>query len=147
MWILPLLLAGLALGQEGVPRPPNLVLIVADDLGIGELGCYGQRKIETPRLDAMASDGLRFTQFYAAAPVCAPARCSLYTGLHGGHALVRDNVEMPSEGQMALASGTVTLPKLLQGAGYATALIGKWGLGGPKTSGEPNKHGFDHWFG
>src|SRR6185436_14166013 len=82
-----------AWAQEPAPRP-NLVLILADDLGIGELGCYGQQKIETPRLDAMAREGLRFTQFYAAAPVCAPARCALMTGLHGGHAFVRDNVEM-----------------------------------------------------
>jgi arylsulfatase len=122
-------------------------LIVADDLGVGELGCYGQKKIETPRLDAMAREGLRFTRFYAAAPVCAPARCSLMTGLHGGHAFVRDNLEFPDEGQLALPAGTVTLPRLLQSAGYETAMIGKWGLGGPRTSGEPNQQGFDEWFG
>jgi arylsulfatase len=143
-----LLCAGFASGgDEPEAKRPNLILIVADDLGVGELGCYGQKKIETPRLDAMAREGLRFTQFYAAAPVCAPTRCSLFTGLHGGHAYVRDNFEEPVEGQLALPAGTVSLPKLLQSAGYATALIGKWGLGGPKTSGEPNGHGFDQWFG
>jgi arylsulfatase len=133
--------------QKAPPPRPNLVLIVADDLGVGELGCYGQQRIETPRLDAMAREGLRFTRFYAAAPVCAPARCSLMTGLHGGHAFVRDNLEFPDEGQLAIPAGTVTLPRLLQEAGYETFMAGKWGLGGPRTSGEPNKQGFDHWFG
>jgi len=95
----------------------------------------------------MAREGLRFTRFYAAAPVCAPARCSLMTGLHGGHAFVRDNLELPGEGQLALPANTVTLPKLLQQAGYETAMVGKWGLGGPRTSGEPKAQGFDQWFG
>jgi len=126
---------------------PNLVLIVADDLGLGELGCYGQQRIETLRIDRMAREGMRFTRFYAASPVCAPTRCSLLTGLHGGHAFVRDNQEFPVEGQLALPAGTVTFPKLLQAAGYETFMVGKWGLGGPGTSGEPNAHGFDHWFG
>jgi arylsulfatase len=139
--------AGPAEFQEAAPARPNLVLIVADDLGYGELGCYGQEKVETPRLDRMAAEGLRFTRFYAAAPVCAPTRCSLLTGLHGGHAFVRDNLEFPDEGQLALPAGTVTLPRLLQAAGYRTAMIGKWGLGGPRTSGEPNAQGFDEWFG
>jgi arylsulfatase len=150
MW-LPLLLAAsaaaLSADDEQEPRRPNLVLIVADDLGVGELGCYGQKKVETPRLDTLAREGLRFTRFYAAAPVCAPARCSLMTGLHGGHAYVRDNREFPEEGQLALPAGTVTLPRLLQEAGYETAMVGKWGLGGPRTSGEPNAQGFDQWFG
>src|SRR2546426_3512941 len=99
MWVPLLAVAWLCSVQAGSERAtgarPNLVLIVADDLGYGELGCYGQQKIETPRLDAMAREGLRFTNFYAAAPVCAPARCSLMTGLHGGHAFVRDNLELP----------------------------------------------------
>jgi arylsulfatase len=154
MW-LPLLLATsgtlsaiVADEDDGKPaQRPNLVLIVADDLGVGELGCYGQQRIETPRIDAMAREGLRFTRFYAAAPVCAPARCSLLTGLHGGHAFVRDNMEFPDEGQLALPAGTVTLPRLLQQAGYETFMVGKWGLGGPRTSGEPDRQGFDHWFG
>lgn len=145
-----LVLAGVACAAVQEPsraQRPNLVLIVADDLGVGELGCYGQEKIETPRLDAMAREGLRFTRFYSAAPVCAPTRCSLLTGLHGGHAYVRDNRELMGEGQLPLPSGTVTLPKLLQAAGYETAMVGKWGLGGPGTSGEPRAHGFDRWFG
>src|SRR6185436_10973674 len=145
MWLSLLLAAAPVLGAgDEEPPPPNIVLIVADDLGVGELGCYGQQKIETPRIDAMAREGLRFTNFYAAAPVCAPARCSLMTGLHGGHAFVRDNLEFPGEGQLALPAGTVTLPRLLQAAGYETMMVGKWGLGGPRTSGEPNAQGFDH---
>jgi arylsulfatase len=132
--------------QETPPRPPNLVLIVADDLGYGELGCYGQEKIETPRLDRLAAEGTRFTRFYAGAPVCAPSRCSLLTGLHGGHAFVRDNLEL-DYGQLPLAAEARTLPELLQQAGYATCGIGKWGLGGPGTSGEPNAQGFERWFG
>jgi len=145
-----LLLAALparAQAEGAPPARPNIVLIVADDLGVGELGCYGQERIETPRIDRMAEEGLRFTRFYAAAPVCAPTRCSLMTGLHGGHAHVRDNMEFPGEGQLALPKGTLTFPRLLQASGYATAMVGKWGLGGPGTSGEPNAHGFDQWFG
>src|SRR5262245_16311560 len=149
MW-LPVLFAVASAGLSDEDPPaarPNLVLIVADDLGVGELGCYGQEKIETPRLDALAREGLRFTRFYAAAPVCAPARCSLLTGLHGGHAFVRDNFELEDEGQLPLPAGTVTLPRLLQGAGYATWMVGKWGLSVPGTSGDPEAQGFDHWFG
>jgi arylsulfatase A-like enzyme len=145
---LSLSLLGSAAGDDEPVAPrTNVVLIVADDLGVGELGCYGQQKIETLRIDAMAREGLRFTRFYAAAPVCAPTRCSLMTGLHGGHAFVRDNLEFPVEGQLAIPADTQTLPRLLQAAGYETQMIGKWGLGGPKTSGEPNAQGFDHWFG
>jgi arylsulfatase A len=135
---------------EAARRPaqlPNVVLIMADDLGYGELGCYGQEHIETPRIDALARDGLRFTAFYSAAPVCAPARASLLTGLHGGHAFVRDNHEVKPEGQIALPEGTLTMGNALQAAGYETAAIGKWGLGAPGSSGEPNAQGFDHWFG
>jgi len=149
VWLGAWLAGGSLAAQQAAPeaRRPNLVLIVADDLGVGEVGCYGQKKIETPRIDALAREGLRFTQFYAGAPVCAPSRCALLTGLHGGHAWVRDNVEFEGEGQLALPEGTITLPRLLQGAGYETFMTGKWGLGGPRTSGEPNLQGFDHWFG
>ena len=135
-----------ASAESAPPARPNILLIVGDDLGYGELGCYGQRKIDTPRLDALAREGLRFTDFYAGAPVCAPSRCALMTGLHGGHAFVRDNFEL-DEGQLPIPAGTVTLPRLLQTSGYATAMIGKWGLGGPRTSGEPLEQGFDEWFG
>lgn len=134
-------------------RPPNVVFIMADDLGWGELGCYGQQKIETPRLDRLAREGLRFTQFYAGAPVCAPSRCVLLTGRHPGHAIVRDNFERGGwgpnepEGQFPLPPGTETLGTAFQRGGFATAAIGKWGLGGPGTSGEPNRQGFDLFYG
>jgi len=136
---------------------PNIVLIVADDLGNGELGSYGQQKIRTPVLDRLAEDGMRFTRHYAGSPVCAPSRATLLTGLHTGHAGVRDNDEMVErgdvwgdtliEGNHPLPPGTYTLGRMLQEAGYVTAAIGKWGLGGPGDSGEPNLQGFDHWYG
>ncbi|MHC5024085.1 MAG: arylsulfatase [Planctomycetota bacterium] len=151
------LLAGALLAAPGpaeeVPRRPNVIYILADDLGYGELGCYGQAKIRTPRLDALARAGMRFTQHYSGSPVCAPSRCTLLTGLHTGHAFVRDNREMGGwgpdepEGQIPLPSGTVTLARLLQDAGYATAAIGKWGLGGPGSTGAPNAQGFDLFYG
>lgn len=127
--------------------PPNIVLIVADDLGYGELGCYGQKHIRTPRLDRLAAEGMRLTRHYSGSTVCAPSRCTLLTGLHTGHALIRDNYEMQVEGQLPLSAGTLTLGGLFRAGGYRTALIGKWGLGGPESSGLPNAHGFDHWFG
>ncbi|MCC7011767.1 MAG: arylsulfatase [Planctomycetes bacterium] len=128
-------------------RPPNIVLIVADDLGWGELGCYGQQKIRTPRIDALAREGMRFTQFYSGAPVCAPSRCALLTGLHAGHMAVRDNVEIQPEGQMALPDASVTLAELLRERGYATGCFGKWGLGAPGSEGAPNAQGFEQFFG
>ncbi|MCC6409411.1 MAG: arylsulfatase [Planctomycetes bacterium] len=123
------------------------MLILADDLGWGELGCYGQSKIATPNLDRLASEGVRFTSYYAGAPVCAPSRCTLLTGQHTGHAPVRDNVELQPEGQMALPAESITLAELLRSRGYATACIGKWGLGAPESEGEPLAQGFDHFFG
>lgn len=127
--------------------PPNVVLIVADDLGYGELGVYGQEKIKTPHIDRMAADGVRFTDFYAGAPVCAPSRCVLLTGKHSGHAAIRDNVEVSTEGQMPLPSGTFTIGHELNTDGFAVAAIGKWGLGGSASSGEPTRMGFDHFYG
>ena len=124
-------------------RPPNIVLIVADDLGYGDLGCYGQTIIRTPRLDAMAAQGLRMTDFHAGAPVCAPSRCTLITGRHSGHAFVRDNLEVQPEGQIALPARAVTLPGELRALGYATGATGKWGLGSPGSSGDPTNQGFD----
>lgn len=135
-----------AVAEESA-KSPNLVLILADDLGYGELGCYGQRKIRTPRLDALAAQGTRFTRFYASAPVCAPTRCSLLTGLHTGHSFVRDNRELPTEGQLPLPAGSRTLARLLKDAGYTTGMVGKWGLGGPGSTGVPDLQGFDHYFG
>jgi arylsulfatase len=132
---------------QPVPRPPNVVLIVADDLGWGELGCYGQTKIRTPRIDALAAEGARFTQFYAGAPVCAPSRCVLLTGKHNGHGAVRDNFEVQPEGQMDLPSSEVTLAEVLSERGYATGCFGKWGLSAPETEGHPNAQGFEEFFG
>ncbi len=126
---------------------PNLIYILADDLGYGDLGCYGQERIKTPCLDRMAAEGLRFTDHYAGSTVCAPSRCSLMTGLHSGHAFVRGNREIQPMGQLPLPEKTVTVARLLKSAGYHTALIGKWGLGGPDSSGHPNRQGFDSFFG
>jgi arylsulfatase A len=138
-------------------RPPNIVFMLADDLGYGELGCYGQQKIRTPNIDRLAAEGMRFTQHYAGSPVCAPSRCVLLTGYHTGHAYIRDNDEMDErgdvwhdpelEGQRPLLPDTYTIGTMLKQAGYTTGAIGKWGLGGPGSSGEPNRQGFDHWYG
>ncbi len=122
------------------PRP-NIVFILADDLGYGDLGCYGQTKIKTPRLDRMAAEGLRFTQFYAGSTVCAPSRCTLMTGLHTGHCRVRGNQ------RANLRAEDYTVAESLQAAGYATALVGKWGLGDEGNDGQPTRQGFDHFFG
>ena len=142
---------------ESSPPRPNIVLIVADDLGYGELGSYGQERIRTPELDRLAAEGMRFTRHYSGSPVCAPSRATLLTGLHTGHAVVRDNDEMNErgdvwgdtliEGNHPLPAETYTIGRMLQDAGYVTAAIGKWGLGGPGDSGEPNLQGFDHWYG
>lgn len=128
-------------------RPPNIVFILADDLGYGELGCFGQTKIKTPHLDRMAKEGIRLKQHYSGSPVCAPSRCVLMTGKHTGHAFIRDNKEAKPEGQHPLPSSTVTLVRLLRMLGYATGGFGKWGLGGPNTDGVPWKHGFDRFYG
>jgi len=119
------------------PRRPNIIFILADDLGYGDLGCYGQAKIKTPNIDKLAAEGMRFTDFYAGSTVCAPSRCALMTGLNTGHARVRGNANVP------LASGDLTVAELLQGSGYHTGLIGKWGLGNEGTTGLPEKKGFD----
>jgi arylsulfatase A-like enzyme len=142
-----LLSAQPAVAADSAPRPPNIVFILADDLGYAELGCYGQKKIKTPNLDRLAAQGMRFTQHYSGSPVCAPSRCVLMTGKHTGHALVRDNLSTPPEGQHPLPPGTVTLPGLLKKYGYATGAFGKWGLGGPGSTGEPNKQGIDRFYG
>ena len=139
-------------------RKPNIIFIMADDLGWGELGCYGQKKIRTPFIDRIAAEGMRFTDAYSGSPVCAPSRCVLLTGYHTGHAYIRDNDEynithgdiwhdLSLEGQRPIPSGTITAGTVLQKAGYRTAAMGKWGLGGPNTTGVPNKQGFDHFFG
>jgi arylsulfatase A len=135
-------------GAAGAGQPPpNIVFILADDLGYAELGCYGQTKIRTPRIDRMARAGMRFTQFYAGAPVCAPSRCCLMTGKHSGHAHIRDNSEVQPEGQRPIPRSAVTIAELLKAKGYATAGTGKWGLGYPGSEGAPNRQGFDLFFG
>lgn len=131
-------------GERGSRRPPNIVLIVLDDLGWGELGCYGQRVIRTPVVDGLAAEGLRFTQAYAN-PSCAPTRASLLTGLHTGHAPVKSN----ADAEKGLPAEDVTVAEVLRSTGYATGLVGKWGLG-PDTGdnpSHPNSQGFDYFFG
>ncbi len=132
--------------REPVSKP-NIIFVLADDLGYGDLGCYGQKQIQTPNLDRLAAEGMRFTDHYAGTTVCAPSRCSLMTGLHTGHTYVRGNHEVQPMGQLPLPADTVTLPRVLKQAGYTTALIGKWGLGGPDSTGVPNRQGFDYFFG
>lgn len=131
--------AGAAAGAEAAP---NIVLILADDLGYGDLGCYGQKQIRTPHLDRMAREGARFTQFYAGSSVCAPSRCALLTGLHTGHCHIRGN-----GAGAALRPQDTTVAEMLKGAGYRTACIGKWGLGDVGTTGLPTLRGFDEFFG
>jgi arylsulfatase A len=152
--LLPLL-AALPDEDHYVPpeRRPNVIYILADDLGYGELGCYGQEKIRTPNLDRVRREGMRFTQHYSGSPVCAPSRCVLLTGLHTGHAEVRDNWEnggwgeFEPEGQWPLAPETVTIAELLADNGYRCGAFGKWGNGGPGTTGHPNRQGFDTFVG
>ncbi|MFD0854451.1 sulfatase-like hydrolase/transferase, partial [Actinomadura adrarensis] len=127
---------------------PNFVVILADDLGYGELGSYGQRLIKTPHLDRLAKEGLRFTDAYSTAPVCAPSRCSLLTGLHAGHSRVRDNPNGDIS-TTSLRDGDTTFAELLRARGYRTACIGKWGFG-PEKGGQPshpNSRGFEEFFG
>lgn len=134
------------------PRP-NVVFILADDLGWGEVGCYGQEKIPTPNIDRLAAEGMRFTQHYSGAPVCAPSRCVLMTGKHLGHAEVRNNFRVQqlypqySEGQFPISPEAVTLAEVFRDAGYATGAMGKWGLGPVGSTGDPNAQGFDLFFG
>lgn len=130
-------------------RPPNIVFLIADDLGYGDLGCYGQTKIRTPNLDRVAAGGMRFTNYYSGHNVCAPSRCVLMTGKHPGHAYIRDNRQAKgfSEGQEPVPAGLLQLPLLLKKQGYALGGFGKWGLGPVGSTGDPLKQGFDRWFG
>lgn len=126
---------------------PNIVFLIADDLGYGELGCFGQKIIRTPHLDALAARGMKLTRHYAGNPVCATSRCVLMTGMHPGHATIRNNRAWKPEGQWPIFDEDVTLAELLRERGYATGGYGKWGLGGPDTDGRPMNQGFDHFFG
>jgi len=145
------------------PAHPNVVFILMDDLGYGDIQCFGQQKIETPNIDNLRNQGMKFTQFYSGAPVSAAARCVLMTGMHSGHAQIRGNDEMASrgavnnydsmyvhpqlEGQFPLKAGTMTLGRMMQQAGYVTGCFGKWGLGYPDSDGAPEKQGFDNFYG
>ncbi|HRQ88075.1 MAG TPA: arylsulfatase, partial [Bacteroidia bacterium] len=147
--LLSLFAASLCGGFAKADPRPNLIWIMADDLGWGELGCYGQQVVRTPHLDRMAAEGLRFTHFYAGATVCAPSRSVLMTGLHHGHTRVRGNAGTDNPEAQALRPDDFTVAAALQQAGYRTALVGKWGLGdlGPAETGLPQKQGFDECFG
>ncbi len=126
---------------------PNIIFILSDDIAQGDLGCYGQKLIQTPNLDRMAAEGTRYLQAYCGTSVCAPSRSSVMTGLHMGHCPIRANREIQPEGQMPMPAGTFTVAQLLKSQGYATACIGKWGMGMFDTSGSPFKLGFDHFYG
>jgi len=143
LFVLVMILSAFGLVCADTPKAahPNIVFILADDLGYGDLGCYGQKRILTPNLDRMAAEGMRFTQFYAGSTVCAPSRCCLMTGLHTGHGTIRGNATVP------LGPQDVTVAKVLKDAGYTTGLVGKWGLGEAGTTGVPNRQGFDYFYG
>lgn len=150
--LLFLLLAGLLLsmpvaGATSHATQPNVIFILADDLGYGDLGCFGQKLIKTPHIDRLAAEGMRFTQAYAGSTVCAPSRCALMTGMHTGHCFVRGNREIQPEGQTPMPADTFTVAHLMKKAGYATGLIGKWGLGKPESESTPDKMGFDYFYG
>ena len=128
-------------------RKPNIIFMLADDLGYGDLGCFGQKKIRTPNLDRLAAEGMRFTRHYAGNAVCAPSRCVLLTGKHPGHAWIRNNREVQPEGQPPIPESEITLAELLKAQGYATGGFGKWGLGFPGSEGDPLKQGFNRFYG
>ncbi len=133
---------------------PNIIFIMADDMGYADAGCYGQELIKTPNIDLLAKEGRRFTQCYSGSSVCAPARSVLMTGMHNGHTRVRGNFGLGgvkglagNEGRVPLKAEDVTIAELMQQAGYTTGMVGKWGLGEPNTTGEPNSQGFDEFYG
>ncbi len=142
--LLPGLSALSAIHAQGAVKEnpkPNIIYIMTDDLGYGDLGCYGQKTVQTSNIDRMAAEGKRFTDCYAGSTVCAPSRCCLMTGYHTGHARIRGNALVP------LLPEDITVAEVLKNAGYKTGIVGKWGLGEPDTSGIPNRQGFDEWFG
>lgn len=145
------LLAFLAADFLKAERPsddrPNMIFILSDDVAQGDLGCYGQEIIQTPRLDQLAAEGTRYLQAYCGTSVCAPSRASFFTGLHSGHCPIRGNYEVPPEGQLPLPAETVTIAEVAKAAGYSTATFGKWGMGFFDSTGSPLKQGVDHFFG
>lgn len=138
-------LSGFAYGAE-TPAKPNIIYILLDDAGYGDLSCYGQSHFQTPQIDRLASEGMKFTQHYSGSTVCAPTRCSLMTGKHTGHCVVRGNREVKPEGQAPLPADVVTIPRLLKKAGYTSGMFGKWGLGAPGSASDPMQH-FDVFYG
>ena len=162
LWIFLVLIFS-ACHQAEETKRPNIILIFADDLGYGEVGAYGQKKIETPNLDRLAKGGMRFTNFYTGSPVCAPSRCIILSGKHSGHAAIRGNDEAGHrgkvwdylamaadpylEGQAPMPDSVILFPELLKKAGYVTGMGGKWGLGHPLSNSIPNKKGFDYFYG
>lgn len=145
--ILSLVVTFFILASSHAQQKPNIILILADDLGYADLGCYGQQKTSTPNIDQLAKGGLRFTQFYAGSTVCAPSRSTLMTGLHTGHTAIRGNKGTKPEGQTPLPDSVITIANLLQQQGYTTAAFGKWGLGFITTPGDPAKKGFEKFVG
>ena len=141
------LLIGCKEHKEEQPLPVNVIYILADDLGYGDLGCYGQKLTKTPNIDRMAAQGMLFTQHYAGCTVSAPSRASLMTGLHTGHTQIRGNKEVKPEGQEPMRNETYTLGKLFKSKNYSTGIFGKWGLGYPGSESEPNSMGFDEFYG
>lgn len=155
-WLLILALSGLLACQSGISdktsgetgkRLPNIVYILADDLGYGDLSCYGQRLFQTPNIDQLAGDGMKFTQHYAGSTVCAPSRSALMSGQHTGHTFIRGNRRVEPEGQYPIPDSLFTLAEMLKQKGYATGAFGKWGLGPVGSTGDPNQQGFDKFYG
>ncbi len=153
IFLFPFLWVMQSVAQQQKKKLPNVIYIYADDMGYGELGSYGQQKIKTPNLDKMANEGIKFTNHYTSAPVCAPARCMLMTGKNAGKSYIRGNYELggfedsTEGGQMPLPDGTFTISTLMKQAGYTTGMVGKWGLGMNNNTGDPNKQGFDYYYG
>ncbi len=145
--VLALLCATAFTFSHATARKPNFVYIMVDDAGYGDFSCFGQKHFKTPSVDRMATEGMKLTDFYAASTVCAPSRCSLMTGVHTGHALVRGNREVQPEGQAPLPASALTLPEVLGKAGYVSGMFGKWGLGSPGSEGDPMNQGFDRFYG
>ena len=137
-----LLLTSLSAAQK-----PNVIYILADDLGYGDVGAFGQKDIRTPNLDKMAAQGIKLVQHYSGSTVCAPSRSTLMTGLHTGNTPIRGNREIQPEGQTPLPADIMTMPKMFKAQGYVTGAFGKWGLGYPGSEGSPNNQGFDEFFG
>ena len=129
------------------PEKPNIIYILADDLGYGDLSCYGQKRFETENIDRLATEGIRFTRHYSGSTVCAPSRCALMTGKHTGHCEIRGNLGVKPEGETPISAQALTVAEIAKQAGYVTGAFGKWGLGFPGSEGDPVHQGFDHFFG